>query len=218
MVITRRALFAAPLLAAPAPVPPPAPEAALRPGTRSGLTFTPLPHERLAFHAAGLAPAIALPAPRARLAGLLPLAGRQVAMLAFAADPSAASRLDLMALVGWDGARLRVLALEVLRWQAPDGAALDTRVRASSDRMRVELRRDAGAPRGGRPWLRESWIDLLAWQEGGPLRDAPRRAPVPGTFQSRLAAARARLAIRLALPCEDIGEDVLALIAPADLP
>ncbi len=214
MVLTRRALLAAPIASASSAAQP----AMLRPGVASVLTFVPLPHERLAFHAAGLDPAITLPAPRARLVGLLPVAGRQVAMLAFGADPSAAAWLDLAALVGWDGARLRVLALEVLRWRAPGGATLDTRLRATADRTRVELRRDAGAPRGGRPWRRESWIDRLAWRDGGALADSPTRAPPPGTFQAHLAAARARVAARLSRPCADIADDLILLLAPTDPP
>jgi hypothetical protein len=216
MPLTRRALLAA-ALACPVAARAAAP-ASLRPGTRSDLRFAPLPQERLAFRATGLEPAITLPAPRARLAALLPIAGRQVAVLAFGADPSAAALLDLAAVVGWDGARLRVLALEVLRWQAPGGAWLGTRILATGDRNRLELLRDAAAPRGGRPWRREGWTDLLAWRDGGSLADEPVRVPLPDTFQAGLATIRARVAAHLVQPRQDVGEDLIGLIVPEALP
>ena len=197
----------------------PARFATLHPGIASELGFAPLPQERLAFRAAGLAPAITLPGARARLAALLPIAGRQVAVLAFAADPaSGAGQLDLAAIVGWDGAGLRVLAIEVVRWQAPGGGWLGTRVLATADRTRLLLQRDAAAPRGLRPWQRESWTDLLAWRDGAALADAPAQPPLPQTWQARLAVVRARVASRLATPCADVAEDVIGLISPADLP
>jgi hypothetical protein len=218
MPLSRRALLAAPLLGVAAP-PGPARSAMFRPNIASALGFTPLPLERLAFRAAGLDPAITLPAARARLAALLPIAARQVAVLAFAADPPAPpAKLDLGAIVGWDGARLRVLALEVLRWEAPGGGWLDTRITATGDRARLLLHRDAAAPRGARPWQRESWTDSLAWRDGAALADAPVRTALPQTWQARLSAVRARVAARLAAPCQDVAEDVIRLIAPADLP
>jgi hypothetical protein len=181
--------------------------------------FIPLPLERLAFRVEGLDPAISLPAARARIAALLPIAARQVAVLAFAADPpDRQAKLDLGAIVGWDGARLRVLALEVLRWEVLGGFWLGTRITATADRTRLMLRRDAAAPRGARPWHRESWTDLLAWRDAAALADTPARAPLAGTWQARLAAVRARVAARLAEPCQDVAEDVIRLIAPSDLP
>ena len=191
----------------------------LRPGAPSAVGFAALPQERLAFRAEGLTPPIIVPAARARLAAALPIAGRQVAVLAFAADPQdARGRLDLAALAGWDGAGLRVLALEVLSWQAPGGGWLGTRITAAGDGRRLLLTRDAAAPRGARPWRRESWTDLLAWQDGAALADAPARAPLPGTWQAQLAATRARVAARLGRVCSDVAEDVLALLRPDALP
>jgi hypothetical protein len=219
MPLARRALFAAPFALLP-PAPARAASAVLRPGQPSAIGFVPLPDERVGFSATGLGRAVTLPAPRARLATLVPMADRTLALLTFGADPPRSqARLDLAALVGWDGAMLRVLGLEVLFWQlAPRCAWLGTRIFATPDRSLVLLQRDAGAPRGNRPWQREHWIDRLAWQDGGPLADAPVRPPLPQTWQARLAAVRARVAARLVTPCQDIGEDVLALIAPADLP
>jgi hypothetical protein len=219
MPLPRRALLAAALFGAPATPAVAADHATLRPGVASQIGFSPLPQERVAFRASGLAPAIDLPAPRARIAALLPIAGRQVAVLAFGADPpGSAARLDLAALVGWDGAVLRVLALEVLNWQAASGAWLATRLAATADRTRLLLTREAAVPRGALPWQREHWTDLLGWRDGAALADAPPRPPAPGTWQAQLAAMRARVAVRLAAPCDDVAEDVIGLLAPSALP
>jgi hypothetical protein len=110
------------------------------------------------------------------------------------------------------------MALEVLAWQAPGGGWLATRIGATGERTRLKLTRDAAAPRGARPWRRESWTDFLAWRDGAALADAPVRPPPPQTWQAQLAAVRARVAARLAEPCQDVGEDVTGLIAPAALP
>lgn len=216
---TRRVLLAAALLGASATPAAAAQFATLCPGVASAIGFAPLPRERLAFRAAGLEPSISLPAPRARVVGLLPIAGRQVALLAFGADPpDTAARLDLAALVGWDGAQLRVMALEVLTWQLPGGARLDTRFAATGERTRLTLTRECAAPRGARRWRREGWIDLLAWQDGGALRDDPARTPVADTWQAQLARLRAAVAARLAAPCGDVAEDLIRLLAPEALP
>jgi hypothetical protein len=192
--------------------------ATLRPGTLSPIGFTRLPQQRLAFHADGLDPAITLPRARARRAALLPIAGRQIVVVAFAADPDETARLDVGAFVGWDGARLRVLALEVLRWQIAAGGGFSTRLYASADRTRLILRRDASLPRGPTRWRRESWTDFLVWRDGEALADAPIRVPPLGTWQARLAEVRARVAARLVRPCDTIDEDLLALFAPDALP
>jgi hypothetical protein len=218
MNLSRRALLAAALLGVPT-----AGRAGgiamLRPGVASAIGFAPLPVERLAFQAAGLAPDIGLPAERARLAALLPIAGRQVAVLAFGADPpDPRARLDLAAVVGWDGTQLRVMALEVLAWQTADGGGFGTRLAATGDRRRLRLTREAAAPIGPRRWRREAWIDLLAWQDGAALADAPPRPPMAGTWQGQLAAVRAVVAAHLATPRCDVGEDLIRLLSPEALP
>lgn len=222
MRLPRRSLLAAPLLLATPPLATGARAmtmAMLEPGRNSELGFTPLPLERLAFRAAGVSGAIALPAQRSRLVTVLPIAARQVAVVAFGADPPGApARLDLAAFIGWDGFRLRVLALEVLDWRDGRGGTLDSRILATGDRTGFSIIRDAAAPRGTRLWRREHWTDMLAWQAGAPLADDPPRPPLAGTWQAALAPRRAAVAARLATPCQDIADDLIRLLAPASLP
>lgn len=208
---------------------PAGPRARLRPGQASGLGFTPLPGERVAFRATGIAGSVIIPVARASIRAVLKLADREVALLSFAADPGAdgldgdgpPGRLDMAAIVGWDGMALRLLALEPLRWQAdpagPTDARLNTRFAATGDRCRLLLQRDAAAPRGALPMHHESWTDLLAWRDGGALADAPAHPSAPGSWQWHLAAARARMIARLARPCDAVTDDVLALCRPPDL-
>jgi hypothetical protein len=220
MFTTRRhllsAAFAAPLLAPK--------RGRLRPGTVSALLFTPLPQERLAFHADRVAGTIVIPVARAAIRAVLPLADREVALLSFAADPAApnpAGLLDMAAIIGWDGTALRLLALEVLRWTEDagggPGARLATRITASGDRSCLLLARDAAAARGALTTRRESWTDLLAWRGGDALADAAARAPAPGTWQAGLARQRACLIARLARRCDVVTDELLVLCRPPEL-
>jgi hypothetical protein len=221
MSLSRRALFAAPLLAAPwQPVPPAgaATTAMLQPGVAAELRFLPLPRERVGLRAGDLG-CVSVPALRSRLVALLPVAARQVALLAFGADPPGGpGRLDLAAFVGWDGTCLRVLALEVLTWRAAAGATLDSRVAAIGERTGFALARDAAAPRGATRWQREHWTDHLAWAERASLADAPTRPPPPGSWQAQLDALRAGVATRLARPCQTVADDLLGLFTAEALP
>jgi len=219
MILSRRALLATPLLLGTLSVPARAADIAmLRPGLRSALGLTPLLPDRASFRAAGLAPEITLPASRARAVAVLPIAGREIVLLGFGADPSASAPLELGAFVGWDGSRLRVLALEVLSWRPANGGVLSTRVKASGDRTRLMLLRGATLPVGRTRWRREYWIDMLAWREGEALADAPVRVPPPETWQALLAHTRIRVAARLAAPCSAVAEDLTGLFAPDSLP
>jgi hypothetical protein len=218
MSLSRRAVLASPLLAAQATRAHAADMAMLRPGTPAAVGLLPLAQGRMAFTAAGLLPAITLPSSRAHGVTLLPIAGRQVVVLGFGADPAAATPLDLGAIVGWDGLRLRVLALELLTWRAANGGTLTTRLKASGDRTRLMLLREASLPIGATRWRREHWIDLLAWRDGQALADAPVRVPPPDTWQARLERVRAQVAARLVEPCATIGMDLTALFAPELLP
>jgi hypothetical protein len=66
---------------------------------------------------------------------------------------------------------------------------------------------------------RETWTDILAWQEGAALRSEPLRAVLAGTWQARMARTRADVAALLAAPRVEIGVAELAatgLLDPLD--
>jgi hypothetical protein len=215
MQFPRRALLATPLLLASAW---PAAAAMLQPGVATGLNFVPLPRERVALRAEHLG-CVSVPALRSRVLALLPVAARQMVVLAFGADPPGTQgHLDLAAFIGWDGAYLRVLALEVLTWHSAMGAVLDTRIAANPERTGVVLHRDTAAPLGATLWQREHWIDRLSWRERAPLADTPTRPPLPGTAQAQLALPRAAVAARLLAPCQTVADDLLGLFSPPALP
>jgi hypothetical protein len=166
----------------------------------------------VAFRIDGIDGAITLPAVRARIAFALPIAGREVAGVAFAADPPGGS-LDLVALCGWDGACLRILGLEILSYAGADGASLASCFAGVGDRSRLRIERTASVPRHGLPLRWESWTDLVAWRDQAPLADAPVRPPLPGTRQAALAAGRARVFTLLNEPCQGVGEPMIAAVA-----
>mgnify|MGYP001036457391 CR=1 FL=1 len=142
----------------------------------------------------------------ARPLGMLALAGVTLVALAVPAD----ARLTLLALCGRaDGARPRLLGLEVLDWHGADGAHLETRFASAGDGVRIRLARQAAAPRDRLRWRREAWTDYLAWRGAG-LADAPVRPPPPGTWQARLGGLRARVQDWLATPRDTLTPDVLA--------
>ena len=147
------------------------------------------------FSRDGVVGAVTLPQARARIAMWLPIAGREIVGIAFAADPPG-GMLDLLALVGWDGACLRILGLEVLAFTGVDGASLSSRFAGIGDGTRISIARTAGVPRHGLPKRWETWIDLLAWRDLAPLADAPVRPPLPGTRQADMAVIRARVISR----------------------
>ncbi|MCW3473995.1 hypothetical protein [Limobrevibacterium gyesilva] len=201
MKLARRLILTAPalLLARPAAA------ARLRPDRPGPVVLLPAESGRMALRCEGIDDAVTVPGARARIAMLLPVAGRDIAGIAFAAD-GIAGRLDLMALAGWDGARLRILGMEVLGWAGADGSSLSSRFAGVGDRTRLRVQRVAamprpGAPKVGAPKVWETWTDLLAWRDRAPLADSPVRPGAPGSWQARLAAMRARAAALLDPPC-----------------
>lgn len=178
MLLSRRALLAAPfLMAAESPVGPPA--------------LLPAGPGRVELAWAGRG-AVWLPGPAAMLGGLA-LDGVGLAAVRLDMGPG----LSLLALCG--GERPRLLGLEVLRWRGADGAHLETRFSAVSDRRRIRLARMAARPVDRVRWQRAGWTDYLAWN--APLLvDAPVRPPPVGTWQARLEAVRAATLDWLAAP------------------
>ncbi len=154
---------------------------------------------------------VLLPGAPERIAAL-PVAGRQMA----AAGVALPSGQVLAVLAGWDGARMRILAVESWDWHGSGPRRLGLRLAAVPDDRRVRLLYEAvlASPRGdgtGRVVVRrEAWTDILAWQDEGALRSEPLRPVLAGTWQARMAATRAAVAGLLAAPCREIGVEALA--------
>jgi hypothetical protein len=185
-----------------------------RPVVASQMALEPAGDDQAAFRVDGIDGAITVPAARARIAFALPIAGREVAGVAFAADPPAGS-LELVALCGWDGACLRILGLEMLSYAGADGASLASRFAGVGDRTRLRVERTASVPRPRLPLRWESWTDLLAWRDQAPLADMPVRPPLPDTRQAALTAARSRVAVLLSDPCQAVTNSMIEVVANA---
>jgi len=156
-----------------------------------------------------------LPATRARILARLALGGHPLAAIGFAwdqadgavGDPAA---IDLVAFVAFDRSEPpRLLALELMTYanpatSDPGSLRLDTRVTATSDGARIRLARNAACYRSPTLVTRSAWIDYLAWNDGGPLADAPIHPPPPGSIAAELASRRARVRIALAAPVAEI--------------
>ena len=181
-------------------------------GRPARMALEPDDPDQVMFSREGVIGAVALPQARARIAFVLPIAGREVAGIAFGSDGRGAT-LDLVALVGWDGACLRILGLEVLKASGPDGALLSSRFAGVGDRTRLSITRTAADPRPGLPKRWENFTDYLAWCELAPLADAPVRPPLPGTRQAALSAVRANVIGLLSPPCQAVGPALLAAFA-----
>lgn len=182
-----------------------------RPAAAAHMALEPVGDDQVAFRIDGIDGAITLPAARARIAFALPIAGRDVAGVAFAADPPGG--LDLVALCGWDGACLRLLGLEILSYAGADGASLASRFAGVGDRTRLRIERTGSVPRLRLPLRWENWTDLLAWRDQAPLADAPVRPPLAGTRQATLAAARARVSSILETPCQAVTATMISAVA-----
>ena len=147
---------------------------------------------------------VAVPGLRARLLVRLRLGEAEAVVLAFAADLPEGVR-DLFAVVGGG----IVVALEPLSWRGEDGARISTRLSAVPDRTRLRLERSAVAPRG-RGWRREDWTDYLAWNGAAPMRDAPVRPVLAGTWQDGFAALRAEMRGLLVIGPRAVAQSLVA--------
>ena len=187
---------------------------AVRPAVAARLALEPAGGDQAALRFEGVEGAITVPSARARIAFALPIAGRQVAGVAFGAD-AAGTTLDLVALCGWDGACLRLLGLEVLSLSGAGGANLASRFAGVGDHTRLRVERTAAVPRPGLPLRWESFTDFLAWREKGPLADAPVHSPLPGTRQAALAAGGGGVAALLGEPRQAVTAAMIAAVANA---
>jgi hypothetical protein len=214
--ILRRRLLSAPAallapLALTPPAPPPRPRAMLRPGRPGEWQIAADAPGQTLFRAEGMDGAIALPCPGARMAGLLPIAGRQVACLAFAV-PSLRGELSAIALAGWDGDGLRLLGLELADWRGAQGGRLWSRYGGVADRTRLRIGREAAVVRPDKPRAWENWTDYLAWREGAALAQALVRPPPAGSWQARLAALRGLGDRLLATPRQSVPVEWLTAV------
>jgi hypothetical protein len=188
----------------------------VRPAAAAHMALEPSGDDQVTLRIDGIGGAITVPRERARIAFAVPIASREVAGIAFAADPAGAS-LDLVALCGWDGTWLRILGLEILSYAGADGARLASRFAGVGDRTRLRIERTASVPRPRLPLRWESWTDLLAWRDQAPLADAPVRPPLPGTRQATLAAARANLIALINEPRQTVTAPMIAAVANGGL-
>lgn len=152
-----------------------------------------------------------LPAERARIVGRMTLAGHDLTATAFAADPDAATTIDLLAITSLDGAAPpRLIALEVLVYADAGGTRLATTAAATSDGSRMVFTRAASATRSPTLVARSTWKDYLAWSaDGAPLADAPIHPPPDPSCAAILALRRSR--VRVALT-GDVAEITPALL------
>ncbi len=152
-----------------------------------------------------------IPALRARLLSILPVADREVMIVAFGVDREPSITQDLIAIIGWDGSTERILGIENLSWHRADGADLSLRLFATADRRRLLLSYLATIPRrSATDLVRTGWNDFLQWQDGAALVDAPPRPPIPDSAQRYLADIRARVLARIAAPSCSISAPELA--------
>jgi hypothetical protein len=185
----------------------------LRPWRDGTVTLTPWDAGTAMLRADAIDGAVSVPASGARLAMMLPIAGRDVAGVAFGAD-TARGPGELLALIGWDFAGLRVLGLEVLSFTGVDGTALSARFSGVGDQTRLRVERIASVPAGPGK-RREQWTDYLLWRDGGVLTDAPVRPAIAGSWQARLAAARAQVATMLAAGTTRVTAEMVAAVSSA---
>jgi hypothetical protein len=154
---------------------------------------------------------VGVPASRARVLAHGLLDGTPTITIAFGADV-AEGRRDLFAVI----AAGRVAALEILSWQGYDGARLYTRVSGVPNDYRLRLERNASSPRG-HGYRHEAWTDYLAWHAATPMTDAPVRPVLAETWQASLASQRRAMPALLAPNLRAIPPALLAACPPPRL-
>jgi hypothetical protein len=213
--LSRRHLLAAPALLL-ASDPAATRRTMLRPG-QPGRLWLEMQGETMLARAEGSNRSIRLPTTDARIASLLPIAARQIAVVAFSGQ-GPGPRVTLAGLIGDDGAGLRLFGIELLVWQQDGGARLWSRLSGTGNGADLRIARNAAAPRPGaaspnRAW--EEWTDYLAWRGPAPLAPALVRPPLPTTWQARLADIRAKLEPALTARPDIVPDQTIALFAGA---
>jgi hypothetical protein len=208
--LARRVLLAAPLLLA-ARRPDTAGSVRLMPGGDAvDYQFKVMPDAtQLGFD--GFEQVFTLPGEAAAI-GVLPIAGRQVLQVRFSADAFAGVSQKLVAIIGWDGKVPRILGVEVLSFAADQQAIADHlsgRVAATADRTHLRVTYDASRIVHGAHPRRESWMDILAWKDGAPLQEIPRRHVPPTSWQARMTVIRAKVDALLVPPRTLLTTDML---------
>jgi hypothetical protein len=183
-------------------------------------SLEPLAQGHVILRGVATAEGLILPATRARILARLTLSGHTVAAIAFGATATDSATdlagIDLVALAALDSsAAPRLLALEFLTYASaangdPASVRLDTRLAATSDGARIRLARSAAFTRSPTLVERSAWIDYFAWNDGGPLADAPIHPAPAGSLAAELATRRARVRIALAAPVAEITPALLA--------
>lgn len=154
---------------------------------------------------------IVVPAERARVLAVAALGGTPSVLLAFGADTAAGQR-DLLAVAA--GGVL--VALEPLIWRGTKGSRLTTRATFVPDGQQLRLQRIGTVPRG-KGYHREDWTDYLTWTIGAPMRDAPVRPVLAGTWQAALSEQRAAMRAMLGVGLHSVPAALLAA-CPAPVP
>jgi hypothetical protein len=142
---------------------------------------------------------IDLPCVQVTLSGRLVLARREMLLASFPSEATPKNaKLGLVAVIGWDGARMRILAIEPETIQTEEGADLSVRLASSADDAILRLTYELSAPRGPTLPFHLQWIDMLGFRPMSPLKDIAARPALAGSCQAALAAIRARLQAMLA--------------------
>jgi hypothetical protein len=214
MRVTRRSLLAVPAVLAPD-----LPGAGLT--TRGAVGGAPLQAETLVLdpwgdghvllRRSGGGDGLILPALRARIAARVMLAGRQLTLTAFAADPDAQSALDLLAVTSLAaGSPPRLIGLEILEYRHAEGTRLATTLAATSDGMRLVFSRVASVTVSTTLVTHATWKDFLMWSgDAAPLADAPIHPPPPRSFAELLSIRRFRVRVALSGDVAEITPELL---------
>jgi hypothetical protein len=157
---------------------------------------------------------IDLPSTNIVLSGRLVVAGRELLLATFPAGPS----LDVLAIIGWDDTRIRLLALEPIAVHAPTGLALSVRVAANAQEFVLRFTSELSAPRGPTLPFHLRWIDWLGFRPHAPLFALATRPPLPGGCQARLADIRARVVALLMGQADRVTWSDLAATELLDVP